>query len=119
MPIERTIERIVSKIKKTYDVDISDIERVFLKAIPLHDLDDLRLIRDEVRSGNIMVVNVSPFAGKNIDKMKQVIIELSEFAESVGGDIARLGKERVVITPAFIWIWRGKSLSGKIGSNPV
>jgi SepF-like predicted cell division protein (DUF552 family) len=51
--------------------------------------------------------------------MKQVVIELSEFAESVGGDIARLGKERVIITPAFVRIWRGKSLSGKINSNPV
>jgi SepF-like predicted cell division protein (DUF552 family) len=32
-----------------------------------------------------------------------------EFTQSVGGDIARLGEERVVITPAFIRIWREKA----------
>jgi uncharacterized protein len=33
--------------------------------------------------------------------------QLYEFATSVGGDIARLGDERVVITPPGVKIWRG------------
>ncbi|TLY10071.1 MAG: DUF552 domain-containing protein, partial [Thaumarchaeota archaeon] len=33
--------------------------------------------------------------------------QLYEFATAIGGDIARLGDERVVITPPGVKIWRG------------
>jgi SepF-like predicted cell division protein (DUF552 family) len=108
LPIEKTIEKFVSKIKKTYDIDISEIAQIFLKAVPLRDLNDLNSIKDEVRSGNILVVNVSSFARKNLGNMKRTVIDLTNFAESIGGDIARLGEERIVITPAYVRIWRGK-----------
>jgi SepF-like predicted cell division protein (DUF552 family) len=36
-----------------------------------------------------------------------VVEDLYEFSVSAGGDIARLGEERIVITPPGIKIWRG------------
>jgi SepF-like predicted cell division protein (DUF552 family) len=84
-------------------------EKVYLKALPLRDLEDVEMIKQEVKSGNVLILKVSPLAKKSIDDVKTAVGQLMEFSQSVGGDIARLGEERVVITPAFIRIWREKA----------
>ncbi|UCG45893.1 MAG: cell division protein SepF [Candidatus Bathyarchaeota archaeon] len=80
-----------------------------MRALPLRTLDDVNIIKREVKSGNILILRVSPIAKKNVKDIKRAVNELCRFTESVGGDIARLGEERVVITPSFVRIWREKS----------
>ena len=109
-----TIEKILSKIKGRKEEDLKKVpigipEKIYLKAIPLRELDDLDLIKNEVKSGNILIIKVSPLAKKGLDDVKRAVNELCEFTELVGGDIARLGEERIVITPAFVRIWREKT----------
>ncbi|HKZ94931.1 MAG TPA: cell division protein SepF [Candidatus Bathyarchaeia archaeon] len=84
-------------------------EKVYLKALPLRDLEDVEMIKQEVKLGNVLILKVSPLAKKSIDDVKMAVSQLMEFTQSVGGDIARLGEERVVITPSFIRIWREKT----------
>ena len=55
-----------------------------------------------------MIIRVSPLAEKSIDDVKRAVGELSEFAELIKGDIARLGEGRIVLTPSFVRIWREK-----------
>ena len=81
----------------------------YLKALPLRALDEVDLIKEEVSSGNIIILRITPLARKNLDDVKTAVNKLCEFTKSVGGDIARLGEERVVIVPHFIAIWRGKN----------
>ena len=81
----------------------------YLKALPLRALDEVDLLKEEIASGNILILRITPLARKNIDDVKTAVNELYEFTKSVGGDIARLGEERVVIVPNFIAIWRGKT----------
>jgi SepF-like predicted cell division protein (DUF552 family) len=83
--------------------------KTYLKAMPLRDLSDLEAIKNEVKSGNIIILRITPLASKSIEDVKRAVNELYEFAESVGGDIARLGEERVVICPQNIRIWREKT----------
>jgi SepF-like predicted cell division protein (DUF552 family) len=90
--------------------------KTYLKAMPLRDLSDLDVVKNEVKSGNIMILRISPLANKSIDDVKRAVNELCEFAESVGGDIARLGEERVVICPSGIRIWREKT---PISNEPI
>jgi SepF-like predicted cell division protein (DUF552 family) len=87
----------------------SPTSKIYLKALPLHSLDDLEKIKNEVKSGNILIVRVGPLAEKSIDDVKRAINELSEFVKTMGGDIARLGEERIVLTPPNIQIWREKA----------
>lgn len=82
------------------------LPKVYLKAISLREFEDVDTIKREVQSGNILVVRVTPLAKKSIDDVRRAVNELSEFVRSVEGDIARLGEERVVVTPHFIRIWR-------------
>lgn len=78
----------------------------YLRAMPLRDLSDLEAIKTEVTKGNILIIRITPLASKNIEDVKRAVNELYEFAESINGDIARLGEERVVICPQNIRIWR-------------
>jgi SepF-like predicted cell division protein (DUF552 family) len=83
--------------------------KTYLKAMPLRDLSDLESIKNEVRNGNILILRITPLANKSVEDVKQAVNELYEFAESISGDIARLGEERVVICPPKIRIWREKT----------
>jgi len=83
-------------------------DKMYLRAMPLRDLSDLEEIKSEVKNGNVLILRITPLASKNIEDVKRAVNELYEFAESIGGDIARLGEERVVICPQNIRIWREK-----------
>ena len=118
----KAIGKVVTKIKKTEGAgtreeapqsSVSPPSKVYLKALPLRDLEDVDLIKREVKAGNILILRVSPLAKKSIEDVKRAVSELCEFTQTVGGDIARLGEERVVITPAFIRIWREKTAAPK------
>ena len=90
--------------------------KTYLKAMPLRDLADLDVVKSEVTSGNIMIHRVTPLADKSIEDVKRAINELCEFVESISGDIARLGEERVVICPSDVRIWREKT---PISNKPI
>jgi SepF-like predicted cell division protein (DUF552 family) len=83
--------------------------KTYLKAMPLRDLSDLEGIKTEVQNGNILILRITPLASKSIESVKSAVNDLYAFAESIGGDIARLGDERVVICPKNIRIWREKA----------
>lgn len=86
-------------------------ETVFLKAKPLRSFSDVEDIKHEVESGNILIVKVSPLAHKNVEEIKKAVNALCEFVKTVDGDIARLGEERIVVTPSGVRIWREKPVS--------
>lgn len=92
------------------------ISKTFLKAMPLRDLSDLDAVKNEVRSGNILILRITPLANKSVEDVKRAVNELCEFVESLGGDIARLGEERVVVCPPNVKIWREKA---HVASEPI
>lgn len=87
--------------------------RIYLKAMPLRTLSDLDTIRREVESDNILILKVTPLANKSIEDIKKAVNELCEFVKAIDGDIARLGEERIVITPSGVRIWREKTAAPK------
>jgi len=121
--MDNPIGKIMTKIKKTEKAEtqaaqVSPPSKVYLKALPLRDLEDVDMVKREVKEGNILILKVSPLAKKSIDDVKTAVSQLLEFTQLVGGDIARLGEERVVITPSFIRIWREKTVAPK-GALPT
>jgi len=82
---------------------------IYLKAIPLRSYEDVEVIKAEVAAGNIVITNVSPLAKKSMDEVKQAVSVLSEYISLIEGDIARLGEERIVLTPKTVKIWREKA----------
>jgi len=88
---------------------MSDTNKIYLRALPLRALEDVEVVKTEIKSGNILILRITPLAKKSVEDVKQAVNELCEFVEHVGGDIARLGEERVVVTPSSIRIWREKT----------
>lgn len=88
-------------------------KKAYLKALPLRNLDDVEVVKNELKSGNILILRISPLARKSVEDVKKAVNELYEFTKSIGGDIARLGEERVVIVPSSIMIWREKTVTQK------
>jgi SepF-like predicted cell division protein (DUF552 family) len=82
---------------------------IYVKAFPLQELDDVEAVKMEIRTGNIVIVKITPLARKSVEQTKLAITELTDHVKSIGGDIARLGEERIVITPRGVRIWRRES----------
>lgn len=83
--------------------------KTYLKAMPLRELSDIENVKAEVSDGNIIILKVTPLAQKSIEDVKTAVNDLYQFAENMGGDIARLGEERIVICPKAVRIWREKT----------
>ena len=115
--VEEPTQTVVPPQDQKLEVD-EPPSKTYLKAMPLRELSDLENIKNEVKNGNIIILRVTPLATKSIDDVKNAVNELYQFSESIGGDIARLGEERVVICPKTIRIWREKSPT-KVSNEPL
>lgn len=82
-------------------------KEILLKAISLKSIEDIQKVQEDVANKTIVILKVTPLAQKSLEELKTSVEQLYEYATSVGGDIARLGDERVVITPPGVRIWRG------------
>jgi SepF-like predicted cell division protein (DUF552 family) len=80
---------------------------VYLKAITLRDISDIIAVKEDIKKHMILILRVTPLAQKDLEELRKVVEDLYSYAQSVGGDIARLGEERIVITPPGVKIWRG------------
>jgi uncharacterized protein len=80
---------------------------VYLKALTLRDVSDITAIKEDIKKHMILILRVTPLAQKDVEELRKVVEDLYSYAQSVGGDIARLGEERIVITPPGVKIWRG------------
>lgn len=84
---------------------------IYVKAYPLRDPTDVPRIKAEIIEGNILIVKITPIAKRSVEETKSAISELVEFIKSIQGDIARLGEERIVMTPPTVKVWRGRENS--------
>jgi len=84
---------------------------IFVKAYPLREPGDVPRIKAEIIEGNILIVKITPIAKRSIEETKSAISELVDFIKSIQGDIARLGEERIVMTPPTVKVWRGRHSS--------
>jgi uncharacterized protein len=82
--------------------------QILLKAFPLKNAEEVSRIKEDVKNKTIVILKITPLAQKSIEDLKSTIEELTDFTLSFGGDIARLGEERIVITPPGVKIWRGE-----------
>lgn len=99
-----------SLISRVVVLEASSVQQqaVYVKAVALRELADVAKLQSEVRLGNILIVRIAPLAKKSVEDTKKAINQLCDCVKEIGGDIARLGEERIVITPSTIKIWRSE-----------
>jgi hypothetical protein len=78
----------------------------YLKAITIRDPSDIHSIKEDIKKGMILILRVTPLAQKDVDELRKVVEELYKVAKTTGADIARLGEERIIVTPSSVKIWK-------------
>jgi len=78
----------------------------FLKAITIRDPSDIHSIKEDIKKNMILILRVTPLAHKDVDKLRKVVEDLYTIAKNSNADIARLGEERIIVTPPGIKIWK-------------
>ena len=110
-----------NKVQDTCAKCGSTIQRI-IKAIPLKDIYDVSKIKEELSAGNVLIVNITPFIGRegresqNFSKMRKITSDLANYALSIDGDVARIGNERLVLAPSSFRI-KGSGLRKHIDNN--
>ena len=79
-----------------------------MKAITLMDSSDVHAIKEDIKKNMILVLRVTPLAQKNVDELRKVVEEIYAVAKTHDADIARLGEERIIVTPPGVKIWRAE-----------
>ena len=74
----------------------------YLKAITIRDSSDVHSIKEDIKKGIILILRVTPLAQKDVDQLRKVVEELYSIAKTADADIARLGEERIIVTPSSI-----------------
>ena len=80
---------------------------VYLKAVTLRDKSDVAAVKEDIKKQLILIIRVTPLAQKDLEELRKAVEDLYSYTQSAGGDIARLGEERIVVTPPGVKIWRG------------
>ena len=78
----------------------------YLKAITIRDPSDIHTIKEDIKKEMILILRVTPLAQKDVEKLRKVVEELYTITKNAGADIARLGEERIIVTPAGVKIWK-------------
>jgi hypothetical protein len=54
----------------------------------------------------VLILRVTPLAQKDVKKLRKMVEELYVIARDSNADIARLGEERIIVTPPNVKIWK-------------
>jgi len=79
---------------------------IYLKAITIRDSSDIHTITEDIQKGMVLILRVTPLAQKDVKKLRKMVEELYVIARDSNADIARLGEERIIVTPPNVKIWK-------------
>lgn len=86
----------------------------YIKPVALMQQTDIELIKKELSSSNIILMNIAEMA-KRPNTLKGVIDDLKVFVDKMNGDIARIDEDKILLTPGRIKIIKTKKASQRAG----
>ena len=81
---------------------ISEPEPIYVKSMDLHSLVDVQEVADELRAGNIVILDITTLMNQDPVELKRAIDQLKGICQAIGGDVGRLTESKVIATPKFI-----------------
>jgi len=69
--------------------------------------EDIKAISDYVYGGNVLILDFSQIAGEEVI-LKRITTELKKMAKDIGGDIAGIGNNQMIISPSGVKVDRRK-----------
>ena len=74
----------------------------YIKSISLSNISEIPPVKEEMKEGNIVILNLSKFIKNNGRKkfeLRHIIEELTYFSKLNNGEIAQLGLDYLILTP--------------------
>jgi SepF-like predicted cell division protein (DUF552 family) len=75
----------------------------YVKPVALESEADAKVIQDELKQRNIILLNITPMM-RNQAKLRTIVNDLKTFVVKLNGDIARIDNEKILLTPAKVKI---------------
>ncbi|MDF2957688.1 MAG: putative archaeal cell division protein [Candidatus Alkanophagales archaeon MCA70_species_1] len=96
------------------DLDIEEYEglaeedaKAYVKAVELTNLNEVPELKKEIYKGNILILDISLIKQDKIT-VERAIKDLKRVVADIGGDIAGLNDDKIIVTPTGIKIERRK-----------
>jgi SepF-like predicted cell division protein (DUF552 family) len=83
---------------------VSEIEPIFIKSMAMQSLADVQGVANELRVGNIVVIDITSLMEQDPADLKRAIDQLKGICQGIGGDVGRLTETKVLATPKFVRI---------------
>ncbi|MEA2054072.1 MAG: cell division protein SepF [Candidatus Thermoplasmatota archaeon] len=80
---------------------------MYVKVAELQNYDNLKDFTEHVYGGNILLLDLSPVSSDDME-LERITNELKRVTNDIGGDIAGLGRNLLILTPSGIKIDRRK-----------
>lgn len=90
--------------KRLTSQDESDV--IYIKSMDLQGLSDIQQVSGELERGNIVIMYIGRLQVGQSRELRRVVDQLRGICRSIGGDIAQLGQDYIVITPSFVKIYK-------------
>ncbi|MEM4662791.1 MAG: cell division protein SepF [Candidatus Diapherotrites archaeon] len=104
---EFDIEEFLNSLDVEEETMYEDVD-AFVKPMVLSEEADVDKVMKEVKSGNIILLNVEALTKRNVLKVKEYVNRLKAFVNEIDGDIARISHDRIIITPSKVKIIKKK-----------
>ncbi len=78
----------------------------YVTSYSIRSEEDVRKVKEDVRNNFIVIARITPLLERGRETTIKVINQIYEYVISMGGDMARLGEDRIVLTPPGVRIWR-------------
>lgn len=95
VPVVEVEEAVVAK-------RVSEIEPIFVKSMNMQSLADVQGVANELRVGNIVVIDITPLMEQDPADLKRAIDQLKGVCQGIGGEVGRLTETKVLATPRFV-----------------
>ncbi|HEC89828.1 MAG: hypothetical protein DRN12_00800 [Thermoplasmata archaeon] len=87
--------------------------KMYVRVGEIHRYEDLRQFSDYVYGGNLLLLDFSPIADEEVI-LKRITEDLKKMVEEINGDIAGIGNNMMIVSPANVKIDRRKLRGGYV-----
>lgn len=102
---ESTADIPIIEVSETKETErVGAIEPILVKSVDLNSLVDIQEVANELRDGNIVILNISPLMDEDPTELKRAVDQMRGIADDLGGDVGRLSESRIIATPELVRI---------------
>ena len=97
----------LEKYTETKTSETSSSAKMHIAVGEIQRYEDIKAISDYVYGGNVLILDFSPISDEEVI-LKRITNELKKMTNDIGGDIAGIGNNLMIISPSGVTVDRRK-----------